>query len=630
VSVRSLVDSSLFGTAESAIDFIGNVLESSTEYSIIATHLDGTIVLWNEGARRIYGYEAEEVVGQLKLTDLYAPDVRDSGEPESTLRAAVANGKWEGIVDRVRKSGERFKARVVLTLRRDATGEPNGFLVISKNISDELRLTEELRETQYYTRSLIESNIDALMTTDVLGVITDVNQQMETLTGYSREDLIGSPFKQYFTDPDRAEAGIKHVVQQGKITNYELTARHVDGRETVVSYNASTFRDAQGRVRGVFAAARDITEQKELEQQLRDSQSYTRSLIESNIDALMTTDPDGIITDVNAQMETLTGCSRTVLIGTPFKEYFTDPEVAEAGIRMVLREGKVSDYELVARHRTGRETFVSYNATTFYDRDGKLQGVLAAARDVTERTRFEQKLWQKTVELEQASLAKDIFLASMSHELRTPLNAIIGFTGTLLMKLPGPLNEEQEHQLRTVQSSGRHLLSIINDLLDLAKIESGKVELKLEQVDCRRVVDDVVQSLRPLAENKGLVLEAELPDGEVRANSDRRALGQILINLVNNAIKFTEAGKVRVSLVPARGGAPAQIRVSDTGPGIPEPDQERIFHAFERGAGAGVRGDEGTGLGLHISQKLADLLHARITVESLPGSGATFAVMLEG
>lgn len=211
---------------------------------------------------------------------------------------------------------------MVITPRLDSSRKAIGFLLISKDISDEIRLTEEVKATQFYTRSLIESNIDALMTTDPLGTITDVNQQMVGLTGCSREELIGTPFKNFFTDPTRAEDGIRLVLREGRVTNYELTAKSKDGRATVVSYNASTFPDAAGKLEGVFAAARDITEQKKLEQQLRDSEAYNRGLIEASVDGLITVDPSGTISDVNEQMCRMSGFSREELIGTPFADYF--------------------------------------------------------------------------------------------------------------------------------------------------------------------------------------------------------------------------------------------------------------------------------------------------------------------
>src|SRR5712691_11417810 len=258
----SLLDASTFLDPSEAMDFVANVLEASTEYSIIGKDLDGKILLWNEGARRIYGYEAAEIVGKLNSDILHDPADVTAGLPIEMRTVALADGKWEGTVTRRRRDGGLFTARVVLTPRRNSAGEPVGFLLISKDISNEIRLTEELQATQFYTRSLIESNIDALMTTDALGIISDVNQQMEALTECSRDELIGTPFKMYFTDPQRAEEGVKLGLREGKVTNYELTARGRGARETLVSYNASIFRDGQGKVQGVFAAARDITEQK--------------------------------------------------------------------------------------------------------------------------------------------------------------------------------------------------------------------------------------------------------------------------------------------------------------------------------------------------------------------------------
>jgi protein-histidine pros-kinase len=253
--------------------------------------------------------------------------------------------------------------------------------------------------------------------------------------------------------------------------------------------------------------------------------------------------------------------------------------------------------------------------------------VTAAIRDVTDRKRIEQALQEKNAELEKASQAKDRFLASMSHELRTPLNAIIGFTGTLLMKLPGPLTDDQQSQLQTVRSSARHLLSLINDLLDLAKIESGNVVLHFESVNCQSVVDEVATSLRPLAEAKGLQFEVSLPEESVTLATDRRSLSQILINLTNNAIKFTEKGFVRLELkkLPSQ---KIEISVTDSGMGITEEDQEKLFQAFEQVFAPGRRHIEGTGLGLHLSQKLASLLGGEILCQSKYGGGSRFSLLL--
>jgi protein-histidine pros-kinase len=220
----------------------------------------------------------------------------------------------------------------------------------------------------------------------------------------------------------------------------------------------------------------------------------------------------------------------------------------------------------------------------------------------------------------------------MSHELRTPLNAIIGFTGTLLMKLPGPLTGDQEKQLRTIQTSGRHLLSLINDLLDLAKIESGKVQLKLEPVACEGVLEEVATALRPSAEMKDLKLETVLSDRSIVVLADRRALSQILLNLANNAIKFTEKGCVRLEICQRQnnGSFTTEFCVADTGVGIVQADQARLFQAFSRANTENTRRTEGTGLGLHLSQKLAELLGGRIVLESEHGKGSRFTLILQG
>ena len=215
---------------------------------------------------------------------------------------------------------------------------------------------------------------------------------MMELTGRTREEVIGTPFKEYFTDPARAEEGVKLVLREGKVTNYELTARSKTGHEKVVSYNATTFFDRGGKLQGVFAAARDITEQKKLEQQLRDQQNYLRGLIESSVDGLITVDPQGIISDVNDRMCEMTGYTRAELLGTRFADYFTEPERARRGVQQTFEAGYATEYALTLVSRNRRRLQVSFNASVFKDASGNVRGIFASARDITDRVRLEEQL----------------------------------------------------------------------------------------------------------------------------------------------------------------------------------------------------------------------------------------------
>jgi signal transduction histidine kinase len=236
----------------------------------------------------------------------------------------------------------------------------------------------------------------------------------------------------------------------------------------------------------------------------------------------------------------------------------------------------------------------------------------------------------KNLELAEASRMKSAFIANMSHELRTPLNAIIGFTGALLMKLPGPLTTEQDRQLNTIRTSARHLLSLINDILDVAKIEAGKVTLELESVQCQSLVTEVVDTLRPLAAQKGLALELNLPAEPIVLQTDRRALTQILINLANNAIKFTDTGTVTVTLAQRVGESQGIIEfsVADSGAGIREEDQAKLFQAFSQLDSTSTRHAEGAGLGLYLCQNLANLIGGTLLFKSDFGHGSTFTLAL--
>src|ERR1700682_5820967 len=382
---QRLIDPALFADPYAAANFIGNVLEASTETSIVGMDREGNIQLWNEGARRLYGYEPEAVIGKANSSILHTPEDVAEGLPQTMMATALETGKFEGTVVRRRKNATTFTARVVLTPRRDNKGDAIGFLLISRDVSDEIHLRQALETIQVYTRSLMESNVDAIMTTDPLGVITDVNQQMESLTGHSREELIGSRFNRYFTEPQKADEAIRLVLREGRVANYELTARSKSGHETLGSYNATAVFDRDRKLQGVFAAARDITEQKKLEEQLREQQNYLRGLIESSVDGLVTVDSEGLISDLNEQMCRLSGYARDDLLGTEFATYFADPERATAGVKETFDQGSVKDYVLTLLTRSGRQLQVSINASIFRDHVGSVRGIFASARDITDQ-----------------------------------------------------------------------------------------------------------------------------------------------------------------------------------------------------------------------------------------------------
>ena len=606
--------------------YLRGLIESSGD-GLVTVDPEGFITDLNEQMCRMTGYTRQELMGSVFKRYFTEPDNAELGVRRTLAEGGVTNYELVLETKGGRKGAVSFNASVF----RAPDARIEGIFASMRDISEKLRLETQLTEQQVYNRSLFEASADALFAIAPDGIITDVNEEATRLTGYSRKHLISSCFHDYFTDPALAAAGAAKTFAEGRVLGHELVMVTRQGRRITVSLNAGVFTDAGGTALGILAGARETSAQKLLEQQLRDSQVYTRSLIESNIDALVTTDPVGTITDVNQQMEAMMGVDRNELIGSDLKSYFTDPALAEEGVRQTLREGKVTDYELTARSRSGKETVVVYNGATLFDPDHKLEGIFAAVREITERKAFERQLQETNFQLERADQAKDRFLASMSHELRTPLNAIIGFTGTLLMKLPGPLNPEQEEQLQTVQSSGRHLLAIINDLLDLAKIEAGKWEGDFLPVDCAEVAKEVVGGLSPLARNKGLKFTVISPQRALTASTDRRALHQILINLSSNAIKFTDKGEVRIECheVSSDGVATVRFDVIDTGVGIKLEDQAKLFKAFEQLKKFGIAAPrEGTGLGLYISQRLAGLLGGTIEFSSELGKGSVFSFIV--
>jgi PAS domain S-box-containing protein len=516
------------------------------------------------------------------------------------------------------------------------------------------RRQENLLKTGALQSAIFNSANFSSIATDAKGVIQIFNVGAERMLGYAAADVVNKITPADISDPQeviaRAQAlsaelstpitpGFEALVfkaSRGIEDIYELTYIRKDGSRFPAVVSVTALRDAQDAIIGYLLIGTDNTarkqveaEQKLLDQRLRDQQFYTRSLFESNIDAIMTTDPSGIITDVNKQMESLTGCTRDELIGAPFKNYFTDPERAEASIKAVLIEKRVTDYELTVRAWDGKETVVSYNATTFYDRGRKLQGVFAAARDVTERKRLDQVLQEKNLELEsarsvaeKANLAKSEFLSSMSHELRSPLNAILGFAQLMDSDSPPP-TPAQKASIAQILQAGWYLLELINEILDLAVIESGRLSLSVEPVSLAEVLLECQAMIEQQGQKRNLALTFPRFDVPRFVLADRIRLKQILLNLLSNAIKYNRPGGTVVLDCSTNTPDRTRIIVRDTGPGLPPEKLAQLFQPFNR-LGQESSVEEGTGIGLVVSKLLVELMGGMIGAESTVGVGSVF------
>lgn len=606
-----------------------HILWEQNPDALIAVSTDGTILHWNPAAEAIFGYSQAEATGQ-SLKDLIVPQDRMEEEQRIQVEAAqLGLSVYESV--RRRKDGSLVHVSVSTKAVRDTEGQLSYFLSNKKDVTH-LKVLRDAKLVEARFHDLLESTPDAIVMVNVTGRIVLVNSQAERLFGHTRTELLGLPVETLLpTRFHSAHLGHRSGFLERPRTRtmgagLDLYGIRKNGDEFPVEISLSPIKTEEGTM--VMSAIRDVTDRRRADQKFKD-------LLESAPDAMVIVNRTGDMVLVNSQAVSLFGWDRREMLGQKIEKlvperfrnrhpdnrtgFFSNPRPRAMGAGL----------ELFGLRKDGTEFPVEISLSPLETEEGLF--VSSAIRDVTERKRFEQALRDKNIELENAALAKDRFFANMSHELRTPLNAVIGFTGTLLMRLPGPLNTEQEKQLHTVQSGAKHLLSLINDLLDLAKLGADKLELNLEYVNCLEVAQEVAESLRPQAEKKGLTFEVVLPDHSVISHTDRRAVSQILINLLGNAIKFTEVGYIHLTLQESffEGSATLQLSVTDSGAGISERDQARIFEAFSRGEAADKRKLEGTGLGLHLSRKLADALNGNIRFQSEFGKGSTFTLELQ-
>ncbi len=473
--------------------------------------------------------------------------------------------------------------------------------------------------------AIVDSSDDAILSQSVDGTVTSWNAGATRMFGYRPEDIVGHSVVALVPPElvDEHHELMRRLQQQERIDHYETVRCRRDGQRVPVSLTFSALRDEAGMLLGASSICRDITFLK----QSAAEAALLAAIVESSDDAIISKDLSGTVTSWNRGAERVFGYTADEMIGEPVAKLFpADRLDEEPRILERLRRGeRVDHYQTIRVRKNGEHFPVSLTISPIADPRGRIVGASKVARDITKEVEAVRQLARANEELKRADRMKSEFIAMMSHELRTPLNSIIGFASVLRSGRSGSLTPDQSHQIGLIRTSGKHLLHLINDLLDLSRMEAGKLELELEDVAVGGVLTEAVETLKPQAAQKRLELRLELgPTPRIR--TDRARLLQVLLNVLGNAVKFTPRGHVAAAV--EADGTGVIVRVRDTGIGIPADKLGTLFQPFMQVEGSARRRFEGTGLGLYLSRKLLGLLGGTIDVESAVDQGSCFTLRL--
>jgi len=493
------------------------------------------------------------------------------------------------------------------------------FGLLSRELSERKRVQAALTKSEKWSSTTLGSIGDAVIATDMNGAVTFMNYVAQSLTGWGLAeargksvDLVLNIVNEETRQP--VENPVKKVFREGKVVGLADHTLLISkkGKEFDIEDSAAPIITAAGENLGVVLVFRDITELKKAREELE-------GVFTLSIDMICIAGYDGYFKRLNPAWEKTLGYSTEELMARPYSE-LVHPEDREATIQRAENfktNGNIVAFTNRYLCKDGSYKWLMWNATPFAEQ----RRIYAVARDITEFKQMQEGLVLAKEEAERSNKFKDQFLSTMSHELRTPLNAVMGFSDMLSEERYGPLNDRQRRYVTHINTGGRHLLRLINDILDLSKIEAGRLQLAIESVPIKPSFAEVFDCLRPLADKKSQTLVVQsLLNLCVRADATR--LRQVLMNLVGNAIKFTPEGG-KIELAAQQLGEVVRVEVRDSGPGIPEGEQQRIFEAFHR-LQQSDKTSEGTGLGLAITRRLVELHGGRLGLESIPGSGSCF------
>jgi PAS domain S-box-containing protein len=503
-------------------------------------------------------------------------------------------------------------------------------------------------------RNIFENLTIGIFQTAPDGRILNANPAMARVLGFSSPAELISTFtdigRQAYVDPRQRERVVETAIRAGRIENAEVLMRRKGGEEFPANINLRVVRDGKGAILCFEGSLEDITGRKGTESALRESEQKYRELVEHANSIILRWTRDGKIIFLNEFGQRFFGYAEGEILGRHVVGAIV-PETESSGrdLRPLMDEicadPKRFEHNVNENMRRGGErVWISWANKVVLDERGQIREILSVGSDITEQKRaegelakyrdhLEEEVRNRTAELaeakeraESADHLKSVFLATMSHELRTPLNSVIGFTGILLQGLAGPLNDEQAKQLGMVRDSAHHLLNLINDVLDISKIEANRLQVQLEPFELGEAVEKAVRTASPMASKRGIAIDALVAPGVGIVLSDRRRVEQILLNLLSNAVKFTDEGRVRIECSVL--GDAVLVRVVDMGIGIKPEDMDRLFRPFRQIDAGVTRRYEGTGLGLSICKKLVDLLGGAIWAESEWGKGSTFCFTL--
>ncbi len=624
-------------------------LIQASPLAILSLEPDGRVKTWNEAAQKMFGWSATEVIGKPLPT---VPS--DRQEEFRRLLQRTSQGETITGVEVLRQKRDGTPVHISLSKAPlyDARGQIDGIIAVIADISDRKQAEESLRESETKFRAFVEAASEAIVVTNPKGKIVIFNAKAEQLFGYDRTEVLGKTVE--FLMPERFHQG--HVAHRatyreqptkrsmGKTQN--LFAQRKDGTEFPIEAGLSPVQTKDGTF--VLTFLTDITERKQAEDEIQrlnenlkrravELETRYQQIVELAEEGIWVVDAQAKTTYVNHAMARMLGYTEEEMLGRPMLDFmdWLDRQIANSKIGG-RKQGIAEKHEFKLRAKDGKIIWTYMSTSHVLDESGKMLWSCALVYDITERKQAEEQLRESTerislanAELARATRLKDEFLASMSHELRTPLNAILGLSEALQEEVYGSLTDKQRRSLSTIEQSGRHLLELITEILDLSKIESGKMELQFTAVSLYSLCESSLTFVKQQAHQKSINLNFKIGDGLEEAELDERRIRQLLVNLLSNAVKFTpEGGEIWLSVEADLDSEILQFKVIDTGIGIAPENIDKLFKAFVQLDSSLSRRYAGTGLGLALVRRIAELHGGSITLESEVGHGSCFTVTL--